>query len=346
MKTKVVYVLISDATDIYCEQLLVSLHTLRIHQKDAIVQISVDQDTFDSLQGDRSIIKSYCNDIIVVDVPEEFSKIQRSRFIKTSLRKFIVGDYLYIDTDTIIAKPISEIDNLECEIGAVYDYHRKDYSKDNGLLKINLSLEYDHLVGNPYYNSGVIYVKDTPRTHAFYKHWHQLWLETNSKGSVFDQPPLFQANIDFNNLITKIDDVWNCMISEGGGIKYLKDSKIIHVFFNVFKRADSDLFLFELISKLKKSNDAIGLYENALSNPIPQIEKSDFLKYVKTNYRLRYIQCNPRNFQLWKSTFPENAKCVFYLNWNCNFLYRFLWWFCSWGPVFPFKIYLWLAERK
>jgi len=36
-------------------------------------------------------------------VPEELNQVQRSRYLKTTLRSILTGDYLFVDTDTVFA---------------------------------------------------------------------------------------------------------------------------------------------------------------------------------------------------------------------------------------------------
>ena len=58
MKTKIVYVVVSDETDIFLEQALLSIFSLRKHNPEAFVELVVDQITNDSISGKRSEIKN------------------------------------------------------------------------------------------------------------------------------------------------------------------------------------------------------------------------------------------------------------------------------------------------
>lgn len=259
MKTKIVYVLTSDDTDIYYEQALLSVYSLRKYNPNADVVLVLDKETGSTLIGKRTKLLDYFNDRIVIDVPHCLSKLQKSRFIKTSLRFLVTGDFLYIDTDTLVLSDLSEIDNLGCDIGAVLDNHVfisehnnkgeqiKSRLKEVGCKNIN---EIDR-----YYNSGVTFVRDCQTSRVFYKQWHEKWLE-RTQTLPYDQPPFAYANEVCGYPVREIDGVWNCMVLENG-LQYLNDAKIIHYFISrpvekseAFLFANKDLFM-----EIKKQGD-------------------------------------------------------------------------------------------
>ena len=121
MKTKIVYTLVSDAADTYLEQALLSVYSLRLYNPHIVVSLVVDQETGKTISGGRAEIKKYVTDIVEVEVPLEYSKVQKSRYLKTNLRKLIRGDYLFIDCDTIICGSLEGIDRFDVEIGMVAD---------------------------------------------------------------------------------------------------------------------------------------------------------------------------------------------------------------------------------
>ena len=56
MQTKIIYVLVSSPEDIYYEQCLVSVYSLRKYHKNAEVVVLVDDATAASLTGNRSLL--------------------------------------------------------------------------------------------------------------------------------------------------------------------------------------------------------------------------------------------------------------------------------------------------
>lgn len=86
MKTKIIYVLVSNENDCYLEQALVSIYSLRLYNPDANLLLLVDEETSRTLEnGIRKLILNYVSKLVIVDVPFHYSKQQKSRYIKTSL---------------------------------------------------------------------------------------------------------------------------------------------------------------------------------------------------------------------------------------------------------------------
>jgi hypothetical protein len=190
MKTKAVYVLTSSPNDYYYEQLLMSVYSLKLYNPDMQTVLVTDTTTNETLAPGRNRIKGYFDDIIVVDIPKRFGKEQCSRYLKTSLRPLVDGDFIYIDVDTIICDSLSELDELDVEIGAVPDLHKN----------------------TQYFNSGVMYSKDTLTAHKLYELWHELWLEDVQNGNSKDQHSLNLANRKLKFIVMTISDIWNCQI--------------------------------------------------------------------------------------------------------------------------------------
>lgn len=235
MNTKIVYSIVSDSSDIFLEQLLVSLFSLRQHNQDAVVTIVMDKDTKEGIVGGRAEFERFIDELIVVDVPDEYSKKMRSRFIKTQLRNNVTGDFLFIDSDTVITCSLGEIDDIikqGADIYMVLDEHKK-YSRSNSphLEKLKtIGWDYLYKSHSQYYNSGVILMKDNETTREFCKSWYNNWLFECSKGLVYDQPALFYTfSTNKSVKIYELPGEWNCQINRDC-VKYLANSKIIHYF--------------------------------------------------------------------------------------------------------------------
>lgn len=233
MKTKIVYVLTSNENDLLLEQLMLSLYSLKYHNPEASVFLVVDQSTADTIKGDRAKVKDYLTELIVVNAPVEYNNMLRSRWIKTSLREHIEGDFLFIDSDTIITDSFEECDNWDYDIAAVIDRHilvdnsHRYYNYIKGKAK-DAGWEFTDKDGK-YFNSGVMYVKDNDFTHDFYRYWHKSWLEGLPNSVYQDQPTLGKANKYFNYPIHELDGIWNCQII-ANGLRYLHRAKLIHYF--------------------------------------------------------------------------------------------------------------------
>ncbi len=233
MKTKIVYTLVSSEKDIYLEQLWVSIYSLRLYNSEAHVIVLVDDKTNETLTGYRAVIKELANEIIVVETPQSYTPKERSREIKTSIRKHVKGDFLFLDTDTVICDQLDEIDNLiDMDIAIVSDFHVpfSAYPFKRYIVEIMREIfDTDVSEVKEYFNSGAMYVRDTERSHLFFDAWNKNWTHSAfKKGNSQDQPALMKTNYDFNSLIKELDGSYNCQIA--ASIKYLHEAKVIHFF--------------------------------------------------------------------------------------------------------------------
>lgn len=227
MKTPIVYTLISSEKDYFLEELWVSLYSLRQFHPEVTVNVLVDEPTKKYVERFPELCDMITN-IVVVPVPENYNAKQRSRVIKTTVRNEIDGAYLFIDTDTVICKPLDDIDNLTCDIAAVPEEHLmlKDltFSPVNGIKNL---FDVDISDSKYWFNSGVMFVADNPTTREFYKLWNQKWeYSCFVKGNSQDQPALSVANKESNMLISELPGIYNSQVAMS--LKYFADATIVH----------------------------------------------------------------------------------------------------------------------
>ena len=122
---KYVYVLTSTPNDLYYEQCLMSVASLRLYMPDADVIVLTDNRTAASFTEEqkRTELGKTASQIIVIDFDESIGNAERSRLIKTSIPDYVNDDFLYIDCDTIIAGDLSPIENCPYETAGVLDGH-------------------------------------------------------------------------------------------------------------------------------------------------------------------------------------------------------------------------------
>lgn len=261
MKTKIVYAVTSDETDFYLEQTLVSVYSLRLYNPETRVVLIVDDKTNDTLIGKRAKILEYISDKVVVNIPAKYTKKERSRYLKTTIRQHIEGAYLFIDSDTIITDNLSDIDNLldkGIDIAAVKDSHC-DF-KDMQNYKLILSRA--HIIGwdtilkkdTIHFNSGVMFVCDNNFTHKFYDEWHNNWIYELHKGLFYDQLALAYTNQMLKYPIKELDGIWDCQICQDG-LSYLYKAKIIHYFGEIGNRSAYYFRNINVFEKVKESGN-------------------------------------------------------------------------------------------
>jgi lipopolysaccharide biosynthesis glycosyltransferase len=232
---KYVYVLTSSQNDFYYEQFFLSVVSLRLHNPNACIVALIDSKTKDRLTGKRSGYEQFVSETVTISAPDELSQKEVSRWIKTFTKKYVAGDFLYIDCDTVIAGTLDFDFPPEVKIGAILDTHVP-------LVKHHLAvhfededrkLKFSSFETGKRYNGGVIFCRDTPVGDDFFSKWHTLWFYSNKKGNHHDMPSLNQANHEMGGIITELSGKWNCQITHNG-LPFLYNAKIIHYYATAF----------------------------------------------------------------------------------------------------------------
>jgi lipopolysaccharide biosynthesis glycosyltransferase len=230
MKTKVVYVVVSDETDIFLEQALLSVFSLRKYNPNAFVELVVDSETDSTIKGKRAEILKLVDKKTVVEVSSEYKKAPKSRWLKTSLRQLVSGDFLYVDTDTIVTDNLEDIDTFEGDLGAVADRHttlRNHFGKDR-LKKEAEKGGWTYSDDMIWFNGGLLFVRDNEFANSFFSEWNSQWKKSYSNTKrLTDQVPLCITNEHFNYPIKELPGEWNCQIAMNG-VSFLAGAKIIH----------------------------------------------------------------------------------------------------------------------
>lgn len=280
MRTKIVYVLISDENDYFTEMVLLSVYSLRLYHPDNLVELATDQNTLSYLKNQSSPLLEQAH-AIVVETPSKYNKFQRSRYIKTNLRRHIDGRFLYLDCDTLVCGKLDEIDHVEDDVA--FSYHndgallrKKDsmtsvgFQKPKGKHKIN-------------FNGGVFFANDTPAAYAFFDMWSLLWQKSAKYEIAPDQPALFQTIINLHYPVHELPGggIWNCQILSGSSRPYLKKALIYHYYSNV--ASESRQSLWEHLRNSKSSDNVIQL---VISHP----RTVGYLFLFMTDSRIKCIQ--------------------------------------------------------
>lgn len=271
MKTKIVYVLVSSDKDYYLEQAFVSMFSLRKYNPRAQIYVVADQDTVESIKSNtiRQKLSAYVDTFVSVEFDKNVGLKERSRFLKTTLRRHVDGDFLFLDTDTVVCGSLSEIDDWNMDLGIVLDLHSPllEHPYQNGIRQSILNM---YKIGIPkgidYYNSGVMFVKDSVEAHHFFDLWHSNWKSTKDLPMGFrDQQSLIKTEIDLNGFIHPISGDYNCQIL--GSIQFLHTAKIVH-FFNTQWNGQklSPLFEPSFYYKFKNTGEMDKISEHIIMN--------------------------------------------------------------------------------
>lgn len=232
MRTKILYVLVSTQEDIFWGQTYVSIISLKKHNPSAIIMLLTDDATDKTLVGVRGKLLDLINEKIVIDFNDNQTNKYKSRVLKTNMRNYVKGDFLYIDSDTIILSDLSDIDNIDADIAAVYEQNRplNTFTNTRHFEENIRRFGITHDKNDEYYNSGVMFVRDNKTTHDFFDLWFKKWQEGVSLNILFDQPSLFYVNKLKKKIIFSLNGTWNCQGRYCS--KYIAHAKIFHYLYD------------------------------------------------------------------------------------------------------------------
>jgi hypothetical protein len=229
---KFLYVLISTPKDIYYEQAFISITSLRMHTPGAFVSLLTDKETIDSIQSRKTDIRKIVDEIVIENFEASVNNLKRSRILKITMRNKIDDDFLYIDCDTVICDNLNEIEEFEFDLGAVLNRHA---ISTLGLYRTTIIRILRTMFNNPdfynyphYFNSGLLFVRDTEFNREFFERWNKNYLLGLKKVVPVDQQSLALTNYQLGFPIKELDGKWNVQI--WNGVNYLHNAKIMHYY--------------------------------------------------------------------------------------------------------------------
>ena len=273
MIPQIVYVLVANEKNLYLEEMWVSIFSLRRHHPEATVKVLVDMETKEYLSRFPQLT-SMIDETVVVQTPAGYNAKQRSRQIKTTIRNVLTGDYIFIDTDTVICKPLDGIveDIRELKdfrgIAAVREGHatmKDTLFPPTGTVKriFDIDISQSPLMTN----SGVMFVADIPFTHEFYKRWNENWKRSCfEKGNSQDQPSLYATDCQYGYVIRELSGIYNAQVAMS--LKYYADAVILHWWHMDFieDQSYSPYFSLEIYQDLKKEGEITPQIEELIIN--------------------------------------------------------------------------------
>lgn len=324
MRTKIVYDVISTSEDNYFEQAWASAWSLKYYTQGAYIIILTDIATKRTIYSDaRKKSLEIFDEVITVNFEKEYSNKEKSRWIKTNMRRLVEGDFLFIDSDTIVCGDLTEIDNIKLNaIGAVLDNHC--YSQEISSfpifqnmyikpMKEVFNIDYDYK--NNMYNSGVLLVKDTPQSFTFFDSWHRNWEKSREKGECRDQLALLVTMQSFPNVIQELEGIYNCQIRNS--IQYFIKSKIIHTFVSQENSSLSVIFGSEIYDNIKRNGGITPQVVDLLLGCKYSFNSPSFLMdkhWLSIRYNPAFIIIN----QLKDTSHPFRKMCLLYLNFTAR----------------------------
>lgn len=231
IKYKVLYVLTDDEKLKYYKEFKISVLSVKKYNPNIDIEVLIDDDTFNIINNvDSNGLNGIVNYKIIKSI-EGYSKMMMSRWMKTSMRNLVSGDFLYIDTDTIICRELESIPD-DMDLAMTYNRHCDSIKNTFTFDYIKNKFSSAQIEFNPndcYYNAGVIFVRDNEFNKEFFKQWNEKWIEGTKFNNFTDQQSLYFVNKKNNNYIKTLEDKWNVQITTiPFPINHLDDAIIIH----------------------------------------------------------------------------------------------------------------------
>lgn len=303
MNFKLVYILTSSEKDIYLEQTLLSLYSARYNMPDAHIVLLTDDITAASFTGNRKNILSYAAEHISIPLDKKYSQKIRSRLLKTNMRNYVSGDFLFIDSDTLVCADLSELDTASAPVSAVYDLYcpLQDHPKKHDRLADMRKVHAEPDMTQGYFNSGILFVKDVPEAYTFFNEWHRQYLNFYTVMTQ-DQPALELVREKHPDLIQLLPAEYNTQIQFC--IRYIRSMKIMHYFAsNDTKRYDGRYACIfcnkDFFSAIKAhgtipehvqqmvQHPELALEENVIIFPYTEYYSTALFKYLNKFYTLK-----------------------------------------------------------
>ena len=260
----VCYVLTDDEKRKYTKQLLISIRSVKKHMPDIPVKILTDIDTYSKLDSNQFRALGRNISLLPIPTPDNYSKALTSRYLKTNLRTFLQGDFLYIDTDTVICKPFPEVISSK-SLALVEDRNHslldcKYTYEDLTKIYMNGNYPYDIRRYSAFYNGGVIWSKDDEVSRAFFHDWSKEWASNGLEKMNQDQPSLnYIIASSYTDLVETLPKEWNFIIGTRPSIIHQLESAYIIHYINSFDR----VFLLNDVKNL--DNEAV--IQKVIENP-------------------------------------------------------------------------------
>jgi len=181
------FVLVAKELGPYADMAAVAALAVRRLHPQARTILVTDESTASAINHDNHALGNIVSEIIAQPTGTD-DPIVSSRSLRTVLRRLVKGDYVYLDNDAIAVRPLDHGWPNEADLAVARDWNKRGIPPDAlpNMEKVRAKLGWEFLP-NRYFNSGVIFVRDTSAAHAFYAEWHRRWQQTLSLGIPQDQ---------------------------------------------------------------------------------------------------------------------------------------------------------------
>ncbi len=225
--TYYVYVLISGERDNYAAMCLISAVSVRGTDPSAKITILSNAETLALLKRDRHPLLDVADEVLAPTL--RGLPVHQSRYLKTTLLQHLGGDFIFLDVDTVLIRPIAHRLTLPHSLQMVLD--RTEARPAVGFPR-NMIAHYERLgwewPPRHYYNSGVIFVKASADSARLFEEWHRRWRLSLSAGKYQDQPALNSSIMALQMPVARLPVSYNAMVRVDETFR--RGAKVLHFF--------------------------------------------------------------------------------------------------------------------
>lgn len=233
---RAVYCLHETASETYSWMTYASALSLKHHHPDAILRCHLTEGTYRNLKhGAHPLLKTV--DVETVAVPALESNRLVSRHLKIASGACVDGRFLFMDSDTLVARPIV-LPTPHPDLSAAPDKFAGHLS---GLMPDWVKPHYE-ILGWPlfegnYYNSGIVFYGARVCESGFFQTWLEHWRATCRLGLFQDQPSFNHTIRSMGIDVTEMPPRLNSMVRVDAA--FLRDASIMHFFESASSRGRS-----------------------------------------------------------------------------------------------------------
>jgi|GEM_PF-2188009 len=224
-----VYVVISQGNDTYLDLTYLSAKILRASNPSSRISVYLDSETLHFIRTNNHLLEEVIDYFVPCMTPDK-SNVFKSRYIKTRLRKWIQGDFIYLDSDTLPIKALDELKTIKESFAACLNWNNEE--KQNYCEREKAYFEqYALKLPQFYVNGGVLVWRDTAFAHDLSDKYIHYWDLAATDEVYYDQPALNEALAHFPDAeFTLLDASYNAQYL--ANIKSSLDAKIWHGYFS------------------------------------------------------------------------------------------------------------------
>lgn len=227
----VCYVLTSDGWCAYTQMTFLSANSLKRIHPEANIVLLTDPASKKRLEKYSHLLSTVISEIRVCPI-KIGSPTETNRELKTTMPRWMEGDFLYLDADTLILRPINDIWKLDAPLAMARD--REDYDPPDWIKDLYRQMGWQFRTGLRL-NAGVIFVRQDKKVRELFDLWNRTWRAQVERTRIpNDQESLAISLYELGYRPHVLDQKYNYLIKRN--FKMAEDVRILHFF------ASSDLY--------------------------------------------------------------------------------------------------------